>query len=125
MYELYCKLRDERKVRDSDVSKATGISKSTFSDWKSGRSTPKKDKIQRIANYFGVSVDYLMRGDDGAFEKPAYYLNDEAAAIAQEIFENKELRMLFDASRNATPEDLRTVREMMLALKRKERGGNE
>ena len=40
----------------------------------------------------------------------------------EEIFENKELRMLFDASRNATPEDLLTVRDMMLALKRKERG---
>lgn len=53
---------------------------------------------------------------------PKYYLNDETAAIAQDIFENKELRLLFDAARDAAPEDLETVHSMLLALKRKERG---
>lgn len=47
MYEIYCKLRDERGLKDSDVVKATGITKSTFSDWKSGRSKPKQDKLQK------------------------------------------------------------------------------
>lgn len=42
--------------------------------------------------------------EDGA----KYYLNDETAAIAQDIFENKELRLLFDAARDATLEELRT-----------------
>ena len=88
---------------------------------KLGKSTPNAIKIQKIADRLGVSVDYLMNGDNPE-PKQGYYLNDETAAIAQEIFENKELRMLFDASRNATPEDLLTVRDMMLALKRKERG---
>lgn len=41
MYEIYCKLRDAMGVKDADVVKATGITKSTFSDWKSGRSKPK------------------------------------------------------------------------------------
>lgn len=64
MYEIYCKLRDSRGLKDSDVVKATGITKSTFSDWKSGRSNPKNDKLQKIANYFDVSIDYLMAGED-------------------------------------------------------------
>lgn len=51
-----------------------------------------------------------------------YYLNEETAAIAQDIFENKELRLLFDAARDADPEDLEAVHTMLLALKRKERG---
>lgn len=62
MYKIYCKLRDERKVKDADVVRETGITKSTFSDWKSGRSNPKQDKLQKIADYFGVTVDYLMTG---------------------------------------------------------------
>ncbi len=62
MYEIYCKLRDKNGKKDADVAKATGITKSTFSDWKSGRSTPKNDKLQKIADYFGVTVDYLMTG---------------------------------------------------------------
>lgn len=44
------------------VSKATGISASTFSDWKSGRSVPKADKLMRIAEHFGVSLEYLLDG---------------------------------------------------------------
>ena len=38
MYEIYCKLRDSKGMKDADVAKATGITKSTFSDWKNGRS---------------------------------------------------------------------------------------
>ena len=64
MYEIYCKLRDERKVKDADVVKETGITKSTFSDWKNGRSKPKQEKLQKIADYFGVTVDYLMTGKE-------------------------------------------------------------
>ena len=51
-----------------------------------------------------------------------YYINDETASIAQEIFDNKELRLLFDAAKDAQPDDLQTVHQMLLALKRKERG---
>lgn len=63
MYEIYCRLREAKGVKDSDVVKATGITKSTFSDWKSGRSKPKNEKLQKIADYFGVSVEYLMTGE--------------------------------------------------------------
>lgn len=51
-----------------------------------------------------------------------YYLNDETAKVAQEIFENKELRALFDVQKDMEPEDLRALHNMALALKRKERG---
>ena len=49
-YEKYCKLRDAKNMKDSNVAALTGIGKSTFSDWKSGRSEPKNDKLQKIAN---------------------------------------------------------------------------
>lgn len=62
MYEIYCKLRDERGCKDADVARETGITKSTFTDWKNGRSSPKQDKLQKIANFFGVSLDYLRTG---------------------------------------------------------------
>lgn len=120
-YEKYCKLRDAKNMKDSNVAALTGIGKSTFSDWKSGRSEPKNDKLQKIADCPGVSVNYFT--DDNSDERSVgYYINDETAAIAQDIFENKELRLLFDAARDAAPEDLETVHSMLLALKRKERG---
>lgn len=45
------------------VSKATGIAQSTFSDWKSGRSTPKADKLKKIAEHFGISLGYMLDSD--------------------------------------------------------------
>ena len=60
MYEKYKKLRDEKGVTDYRVAQETGIVKSTFSDWASGRSAPKIDKLQKIAEYFGVSIEYFL-----------------------------------------------------------------
>lgn len=54
-----------------------------------------------------------------------YYLNDDTAEIAQAVFENKDLRVLFDAAKDASPEDLKTTYDMLMALKKKERGENE
>ena len=86
---------------------------------KLGKSTPNALKLQKIADYFGVSLEYLMCGADS---RNTYYLDDETAQIAQEIFENKELRLLFSAARDSSPEDLKTTHEMLMALKRKEKG---
>lgn len=58
-YEVYVELRDKKGVSDYRVSRETGITKSTFSDWKSGRSNPKIEKIKKLADYFGVPVEYF------------------------------------------------------------------
>ena len=120
MYEIFEKLLKQKGVSAYAVSVATGVSTATLTDWKKGRYTPKADKMQKIADYFGVSVDYLMTGKEA---EEGYYINPETAKAAQEMFENKELRVLFDAARDASPEDLRAVYNMLLALKRKESHG--
>ena len=117
MYKFYELALKEKGLKNSDVVKGTGISSSTFTDWKKGRYEPKADKMQKIADFLGVSVEYLMTG-----EQKEYYIDPETAKVAQEIFENKELRLLFDAAIDAKPEDLATTRAMLMALKRKEMG---
>lgn len=64
MYEIFSKLLTQHNVKASDVSKATGINQTVFSEWKKGKSNPKIDKLQKIAEYFGVSVDYLTSGKE-------------------------------------------------------------
>ena len=121
MYSIFEELLQKRGVSTYKVAKDTGIAQSVFSSWKNGISTPKQDKMQKIADYFNVSVEYLMTGKEKEGGEK-YYLNEETSQIAQEIFDNKELRLLFDAAKDAHPEDLQTVHQMLLALKRKERG---
>lgn len=86
MYEIYQKLRDERGLKDSDVARESSVSKSTFSDWKVGRSKPGIKKLQKIADFFGVTVDYLMTGkEDEQKEK------DNTGDLKQKFEELKEL----------------------------------
>ena len=67
MYEIYQRLLDEKGLKNADVARATGISNMTLSDWKRGKSVPKADKMQKIAEFLNVSVDYLMTGKDMEF----------------------------------------------------------
>lgn len=60
MYEKFAKLLKKTNKTAYQISKETGISTSTFSNWKAGRYTPKVDKLQKIADYFGVSIEYFL-----------------------------------------------------------------
>lgn len=59
LYKKFEELLKKTGTTAYQVSKATDISASTFSDWKSGRSNPKIEKIKKIADYFGVPIGYF------------------------------------------------------------------
>lgn len=59
MYELYRKIRDKKGYKDSDVSRATGIPASTFTDWKNGRSKPNTEKLFKIADTLDTLIEFL------------------------------------------------------------------
>ncbi len=62
-YDIFSQLMDGKKVRMKDVARATGVAYTSLTDWKSGRSQPKIDKIQKLADYFGVTADYILTGN--------------------------------------------------------------
>lgn len=113
MYEVFEKLLKEKGIKVSDFCKATGLSAGTMSDWKSGRYALKAEKLKIVADFFGVSVEYIMTGK----QPENYYLNSETATIAQEVFDNPELRMLFDAARDVKPENIKLAAEMLKRMK--------
>lgn len=114
-YGKFEKLCENKGVKPSTVSRATGVSTATLSSWKGGKYIPKADKIQLIANYFGVNLDYFS--DDQTNSGGGYYTDADTAKIAQEIFENKDLRILFDAAADARPQDLQMAAEMLRRFK--------
>lgn len=123
MYEIFEQLLQKYGLTAYKVAKEAGVTQTALSNWKTGKSTPTTKTLQKIADYFSVSIDYLMTGKET--EDSKYYLNDETAEMAQALFENKNLRVLFDAAKDATPEDLKTTYDMLMALKKKERGMDE
>ena len=57
MYERYVEIRDRKGMTDAAVAQASGITPSTFSDWKSGRSKPKTEKLMKIAAVLEVPLE--------------------------------------------------------------------
>ena len=64
---------------------------------------------------YDVNPNDIFEWDDD--EKEGYYLDKEAAEIAQEIYEDKDLRMLLDASRKVSKDDIQLVIDMVKRLK--------
>lgn len=125
-------LRKDAGLTQEALGKKLGVIKQTVSSWENNISEPNSEVLLSMASIFNVSIGYLY-GDSSSdinyktyhTDGSKYYLNEETAKTAQEIFENKELRMLFDAARDADPEDLKALHNMALALKRKERGNTD
>ncbi|QIB68226.1 helix-turn-helix transcriptional regulator [Aminipila butyrica] len=63
MYQKFETLISERGVTPYRISQDTKIPQTTFSDWKSGRSKPKADKLLVLAKYFDVPIEYFLEGD--------------------------------------------------------------
>ena len=133
MYEIYCKLRDEKGVKDADVARGTGIGKSTFSDWKSGRSAPKNEKLFKIAEYFGVPADVFGVNNTVEFDakkiirayhkNESYYENEETARLAQEALEDSDMRILLSAKKDLKPYDFKMIVDMVKRFKETNKDG--
>lgn len=109
-------LRKKRGLSQVELAEKLGFSKSLIGLYETGDRKPSFEALEAIADFFNISTDYLMGKDD----KSVYYLDPEAAEMAQEIYDNPELRILFDASRKVSKEDLQFVVDMMKRLKKED-----
>lgn len=123
---VFKQLRLASSFTQAEMAEKLGISKSTISMYENGNREPDFETLEKIADFFNVDIDYLLGRTNKTALLPEsagqYYINHKTAAVAQEIFENKELRALFDVQRDMEPDDLRALHNIALALKRKERG---
>lgn len=60
MYEKFAELLEKTNKTAYQVSKDTGISTSTLTNWKQGNYAPKVDKLKILADYFNVSIEYFL-----------------------------------------------------------------
>ena len=86
MYNRFVELLQKNGVKASNVARATAINPTVFSDWKSGKSVPKQDKLKKIADYFGVSVDYLITGEEKEKTPPIGEVLTEGEQMLVDLF---------------------------------------
>lgn len=122
MYERFEQLLQKHGVTPYKVSKEAGVTQTSLSNWKSGRNMPSVKTLQKIADYFGVSIGYLTgieSEEPNAVDKEnnPIVLDDEALELLEELKERPEMRTLFSASRKATKEDILKAVKIIEALK--------
>lgn len=120
---IFKHIREKSGLTQQQLANKLGISRSAVGMYEKGEREPNFETLELIADTFNVDMNYLLGKKPSTEVIPdTYYLNLEISKIAQEIYDNKELSLLFDAARDADPEDLQTVHSMLMALKRKEKG---
>ena len=113
-YDRIKKLCDQTGIAVTALESELGFGRGSIGKMRTAKSVS-ADRVAKIADYFGVTTEYLITGETN----DGYYLNPETARVAQEIFENSKMRILFDAARDADPEDLQMAADMLYRLKAK------
>ena len=98
-------LLQQRGIKAKQLAEATGVSTGNISDWKAGRSKPSAEKLDRIAQYLGVSSSYLLGTSDGQDDDE---LGGVYLSIAREAQES-----------NLDPDDVKLVIDVIKGLRRK------
>jgi len=116
MYEIFEKLLKEHGVSAYKVSKETGVNQATLSEWKNGGYTPKRDKLEKIAEYFGVSVEYLCTGEINTGAVVDYQISSEELNLIVEVRKASNKDHLIEYARRfaALSDDARAYVEKMI-----------
>ena len=85
MYEVFEQLLQKHNITAYKVAKEAGVTQTALSNWKSGRSTPTTKTLKKIADYFGVTVDYLMTGKEAQKEKTVELTARDERDIAKDL----------------------------------------
>lgn len=111
--------REEAGLSQDDLARKLGYkSRSTIAKLESGVNDLTQSKLKAFADALNTTVADLLDWDEPQ-EKP-YQFDSETARLAQELKDNPGQRILFDASRNLTPEDIKVVMTVIKGLKAKE-----
>lgn len=98
-------------ITQLELSKRLGVGTTSVYNWCNGIKTPRMDKVDAMCKIFHCKRSDLM--EEPKDETSNYYLDDDAAAAAQFLYENPDYKVLFDATRKVKPEDIQLVKELL------------
>ena len=111
-------------MTQAELAKKIGVGTTSVYNWCNGIKTPRMDKVDAMCDLFHCNRSDLIE-DKSEESDDHYYLNDETRQIAQEAFENPELRTLFKVARDIPPERLKAHIEFMKSLREQEQKNHD
>lgn len=118
-----------KNLRQVDIAEKTGLGKSAISQYVSGKITPKQDKVYILADGLNVSPAWLM-GYDVPMDRSSresfnnsngYYTDPETAELAEKLRTDPDMKILFSAAKDLTPEEMQQAADYVNYLKMKGR----
>lgn len=115
-------------MTQAELANKLGVGTTSVYNWANGLKTPRMDKVDKMCTIFHIRREDLLT-DSHRYEATepnisiiqetsGYYTNPETAKVAQEIFDNSDLRILFDAAKDSSPEQLKLAAEMLRQFKK-------
>ena len=116
---IYERIKNRRKqlgISVDDVADALGVSRATIYRYESAEiEKVPASIIDKLAAVLQTTPAYLMTWTDDPSMR--YYEDDNTAMMAQRLFEDKDMRLLFDAAKDSRPEDLQMAADLLKRLK--------
>lgn len=110
-YDLFCQLCEKKGVSVTRATVEMGLSRTIGSKWKRTGATPNGETLNKIADYFGVTTDYLLTGEK---EKAAIdVVDDDLREYLDELRSRPEKRLLFSVTKNATRSQIEAIVKMI------------
>jgi len=123
-------LRASLGLTQEDVSKHLNIARATLANWEIGRTQPDPQSLQQLADFFSVSVDYLLGRTNEP--NPAFSKVDAALADDPELFEfwkelkkREDLQLFFKQVRDLSPNAIKRIMRIIKAIEDEEAASDE
>lgn len=117
------KFRKLNRLTQEELANKIGVTDKAISSWEVDRTEPDIGTVQKLARYFGCDISDLVGEQEQYRVKESgqlYYLNDDVRELAQELFDNRELKLVMDASRKLSKKSLTDLYNIIDSMK-----GNE
>lgn len=101
-------------MSQADLSKRLGVSPQSVSNWCKGTKSPRMDKVDAICKIFHCRRSDLLEEDNS---EKTYYLDEKAAKLAQEMFDDPDIHALLDAAKDCRPEYIKSATQLLKTLK--------
>lgn len=108
-------LLSENNMSQTELAAMLGVSESTVGKWLLKKAFPRMNILEKLSVIFNRPKAYFYDEEE---QRSTYYLNPETAQLAQELHDNPDLRILMDASKNLSPEDIKFVMDLVNRMKK-------
>ena len=129
--------RNKRGLSQMEFSKIIGVSQQTIGSWETGRTSPDYESLNKIADFFDVSTDYLLGRPELVYHNkrklrdnhtpicskdtmpnnpPSYYDDPETMEMANQMKDDPDYRTLFHAKKKLPPEKMEVYMEMLKGM---------